>query len=354
MSTHDTEQSPLVGASFLQFSDLLTSYRLGIVLMLVEKIGLVKMLGEQGATSEQLCEQLGWNGAYGQRFFDCLCRLGLLEIKAERYFPGSFSQRFLTPGACAYQGGTLSFEQQLLQSWMQLEPTLQAGNRIYATEDKTPEELNQAFRRYLGAMDEAACQRAAEVIAALGHLPQKGTILDLGGGSGAYLAQFLTQNPSWSAIFCDLDQVVSAALQGRLAPFAPRITPCRCNLLAEDARELKAIKDQSCDLVLLSNLIHCQGSKETAGIIRLAAQKTAGSGVLLLHDFFSDCGWRDALYDLHMMLNTYNGRTYRIQECIAMATSAGFCTHRQYALPSGSTLLCFAHTQSDLPAALME
>jgi len=348
----NSEQSPLSGASFLQFSDLLTGYRIGLLLMLVEKIGLVGLLGPQGKTSPQICSRLGWDAAFGQRFLDCLCRLELIEKKENRYLPGSFSQKFFTPDTPNYQGNTLCFERQLLQSWQQLEATLTAGHRVYATEDKNEEEIQQAFSRYLGAMDEAANQRAEELFTALGPLPTQGTILDLGGGSGAHLATFLTRNPTWSAIFCDLAKVVERALQERLAPFASRVTPWRCNVLAENDRELDAINDTSCDLTLLSNLIHCQGPEETTRIIGLAARKTTATGRLLIHDFFSDCSWRDALYDLHMMLNTYNGRTYRVQECVDMAANYGFCAHTVHRLASGSTLLCLARSESGLPVTL--
>jgi hypothetical protein len=88
-------------------------------------------------------------------------------------------------------------------------------------------------------------------------------------------------------------------------------------------------------------MIHCQGAGETAGLLRRAAAKVGGQGLLVIHDFFTD-DRRGALYDLHMMLNTYNGRTYAVQEVEEMAKSLGFVRQRVHQLPSGSVLLVLA------------
>jgi len=92
-------------------------------------------------------------------------------------------------------------------------------------------------------------------------------------------------------------------------------------------------------ILLLSNLVHCQGKEETGSIFSNIVDQVAEDGVILIHDFFSDCGWRGALYDIHMMLNTYNGRTYSIEEINAMLLDYGFFHAKTIQLNSGSTIL---------------
>jgi hypothetical protein len=133
--------------------------------------------------------------------------------------------------------------------------------------------------------------------------------------------------------------MATQALHQRLTTLADRIQGCGCNLLADGPSDFDTIPDKSCDLVLLSNLIHCQGDVETDRLVRKAAAKTTEHGLLVIHDFFSDTGWRGALYDIHMMLNTYNGKTYPQQEVLAMAATRGFYYSRTRQLPSGSTVL---------------
>ena len=105
------------------------------------------------------------------------------------------------------------------------------------------------------------------------------------------------------------------------------------------------IPDRSCDLVLLSNVLHCQGTEESLLVLRKAASKTSAEGLLIIHDFFADTDWRGALYDLHMMLNTYNGKTHRRDDIIEAAGRCGLGSHRTRQLPSGSTLLVFARSE---------
>lgn len=330
-------------AGFLAFSDLLTGYRQAAVLMLAHEAGIFAAVGREGCTGPELCAKAGWEQFYGERFLCSLCSLGLLRREEERYTLSPFSQTYLAPHAPHYQGQTLLFERQLHQSWQQLAATLTTGQRVFATVDKSPEELQQALALYLGAMDEAARIRAEELWAAWPMSAPSGTILDLGAGSGAFLAAFLEKNPGWSGIFCDLPEVVAnSGLHQRLAGLADRLAWCACNLLADEPSPFDAIEEGSCNLVLLSNLIHCQGPAETRLLLAKAAAKTAEGGAVVIHDFCTDTGWRGVCYDLHMMLNTYNGQTYSQEEIAAMAASCGLVYRDGIQLPSGSTALVLA------------
>lgn len=333
---------PREEVAFLAFSDLLTGYRLSAALMLAHDAGLFEAVGREGCAGKELCARVGWEPVAGERFLRCLCSLGLLRREGDNYGLSRFAEQFLFSGSSQYQGQTLAFEQQLQQSWQQLAATLKTGQRVFAIRDKSPEELQAAFSLYLDAMDEAACIRAEELWESVPVTATAGTLLDIGAGSGAFLSAFLGRYPNWQAIFCDLPDVVNSSnTHRRLAGLTARLTWCSCNLLAEGSSDFDGIGERSCDLVLLSNVIHCQGTAETGLILRKATAKIANGGRMVIHDFFSDTGWRGALYDLHMMLNTYNGRTYTRKEVAAMAASWGFPHSVCWQLPSGSTAMVF-------------
>ena len=344
---HDSEP----GSGFLRFSDLLTGYRISAVLMTAHRSGLFACVAERPASSAELCARLGWDSAYGQRFLDCLCALGLLDKEGNRYDFSRCAQPYLHSSSPCRQRQTLDFEQQLLDSWSQLEATLQGGRRIFAADGLPPEALHRARQRYLGAMDEAAGVRAGELWQCCPNLATSGVMLDIGAGSGAYLREFLQRNPGWSAHFCDLPDIVAAEdLHPQLHPLRARISWCGCNLLDDGPSDFDRIAEQSCDIVLLSNVLHCQSAEESLLALRKAAAKTSTNGILLVHDFFADADWRGALYDLHMMLNTYNGAAPRQSEIVAAACRCGLPHHSTRHLPSGSTLLAFARAEEALQA----
>ena len=335
--------------SFSTFSDRLTGYRLSAVLLLAHESGLLDLVAARERPAAEICEHIGWDSAYGRRFLDCLCELEILHCEGERYGLSPAARPFLDPDSTSSQRRALDFERQLFQSWGQLDATLRAGGRVFATGEKPPEELARARARYLGAMDDAAVVRAEEVWQCCAHLPERGTLLDLGAGSGAFIAAFLHRHPNWSALFCDLPEIVAdEALHRRLRPWLARIGWCGCNLLDDGPSELDRIGERSCDLVLLSNLLHCQGAEESLRLLRRAAGKTSVDGVLLVHDFFADSDGRGALYDLHMMLNTYNGRAHRLEAIVAAADRCGLPSQRRFSLPSGTTLLACARSDKPL------
>ena len=329
--------------SYLAFSDLLTGYRLSLLLIQAHDAGIFDAVGQEGAEGPALCARLGWEPVYGDRFLGCLCGLGLLGRQGGRYVLSPFSATYLRSGSAQYQGRTLAFEKKLFGSWEQLTACLAAGKRVFATEDKDPQELQRAFSTYLGSMDEAARIRSRELWEWFSPSAPVGIILDIGAGSGAFLGGFLLRYPGWRGIFCDLPEVVAdPALHGRLAEIDSRLSWCGCNLLADAPSDFDKIAEQSCDLVVLSNIIHCQGRRETETLLGKAVSKAGLQGVLVIHDFFSDTDWRGALYDIHMMLNTFNGKTYPLQEIVEMAASFGFGHACARQLPSGSTALVLA------------
>lgn len=323
---------------FRTFTDLLTGYRASQALLLAYRCGLLAQLGPGGKSAEELCTALGWDTAYGRRFLEALCGLGLLVGEDDGYDFAPAMQPLLASDGANRQWHTLEFEAQMFDSWRNLEDTLALGQRVFASGDKSPQELELARERYLGAMDEAARLRAIELWDVVGDLSAQGRLLDLGTGSGAYTRELLLRHPGWTVTCCDLPEVLARPqLHAALAPWQVQLTWIGCNLLEPWPPSLAASGPY--DLVLLSNLIHCQGREETTALLGRAAVATALEGQVLIHDFFSDHGPHGALYDLHMMLNTYNGRTYTLRELEEMANGVGLVMGSRWRLRSGSTLV---------------
>ncbi len=320
--------------SYKTFQDLLNGYRLTEALTVAHTSGIFDRIESGGTSGDVLCRHAGWDQSNGHRFLQALCSLGLLRNDNGLYVLSRFSQTFLVKTSEDYQGNKLKFEERLLDSWHHLGETLTRGERVYGATSKNNEDYDRALGDYLGAMDDAARIRASEVWKRISP-GEKGIILDAGAGSGAFLAAFLNRHQGWQGVFCDLKDVITKAKKSEtIRLIADRLIFIETNLLESEIKPNRKV-----DILLMSNLLHCQGSNETQTVLMNSLNTVSGDGVVLIHDFFTDCGWRGGMYDLHMMLNTYNGRTYTNDELISLMKEHGFDYSRTIQLDSGSTLL---------------
>ncbi len=96
------------------------------------------------------------------------------------------------------------------------------------------------------------------------------------------------------------------------------------------------------DLILLSNIIHAYSPAEATGIVKNFAALLAPGGTVVVHDYLGDLHGADpvkgALYDLHMLINTYNGRVYKHEEMLELLNEAGLGNVRFFHLQSDTSL----------------
>jgi predicted metal-binding protein len=208
--------------------------------------------------------------------------------------------------------------------------------------ERSPEECQQRLELFQSAMGEAARVRSVELWDAVTHLPENGLIMDIGAGDGIYLQEFLTRHPGWQAVACDLPDVCArAAAQG----LPERLTLYPCNIL--EAGDLSGLTEQyrnRADMLLFSNLIHCYSHTEILELLRRIGELLAPDGLLVVHDFFRDANPFGALYDLHMLVNTWNGKSYSTGETAAILDQSGFPHHTIIELPSRSLAMIASRT----------
>jgi predicted metal-binding protein len=337
-------------AEYGTFRNLLMGHRVTEVVMVAEQYGVFEAVGDGTISEPALADVLGWPGDMVERFIGCACDLGLLGRDDGSVWLPPFSRRFLLRSSPDYQGAALAFERDVLApSWRTLPDALAAGGRVFRTGDKSPAEYRDALRRFLMAMDDAARVRAVEL---WDHMPghaDRGVILDAGAGSGAYLAEFLERNPGWSGVFCDLADVIDVARHTpRLEALGERVVYVPCNLLASPLVLPEHI-GPSVDIALLSNLVHVQGKEETTGLLRRALASLSADGVAVVHDFFRDLNWQGSLYDLEMLINTHNGRTYSTGDIAMLLKECGWPSSTSFSLPSHSGVVVAATVPERLP-----
>lgn len=315
--------------SYKTFCDILTGYRLASVITQAVKTGIIDIVGQDGCSEANIIEATGIKEGEGARFLALLVHNGILERYDERVYLSQFSRKYLHKESASNQRDVLEFEQILADTWNGLDTILYKGQGALTT-DKSAEEYAYRLNLFQSAMHEAAIVRSKELWDAFPPLADAGVIIDVGAGDGTYLKEFLRRHPHWQAIACDLPEVVV-----QIADSA--ITSHACNLL--DPGELKAFITQyrsTASIVVASNIIHCYSKQENAALLEQLKEIVHTDGLLVIHDFFIDGNSFGALYDLHMMVNTFNGRAYNFDDTVQMLADAGFSHTDVIELPSYS------------------
>ncbi|MDD2582154.1 MAG: DUF2284 domain-containing protein [Desulfuromonadaceae bacterium] len=327
--------------SYQTFCAMTGGYRMFRVISEALRSGVIDLLEEGERTAEELLVATDMQPAEGGRFVELLVNVGLIEQYDGRLYLSRFSRTYLSRTSPTSQRHVIEFEPVLMEKWRQLGVVLHEGQGAL-TREQSDDDYRERLQLFQRAMTEAAVVRSRELWDALTDLPEQGTIIDIGAGEGTYLREFLTQHPLWQGIACDLPDVCAHAATGSI-PQNLRFHPCNI-LERRELASLVADHRAAVDLLLFSNLCHCYSPDENRSILQQAGEMLTVEGLLVVHDFYRDANSCGALYDLHMLVNTYNGRSYTTAETAALLGGAGFPRHSIVELPSDSLALVATRT----------
>jgi len=234
-----------------------------------------------------------------------------------------------------------------------------AGDAAAAAADAA-DDYRARVRAYLLAMDDVARHKARLIAdrVRLDRLPDHSTragspgaqrfVLDVAGGAGAVAAELVRRYGGVNAVVVDMPEVAEEACRvwverggtpggrpdGRPddAPAhgpgdAPVDDPGDARIVGHDPRLTFVGMDvlsqplptppgdvAGWDVIILSNIVHAFGEVESSALLKAGAGALSDDGLLVVHDFWTDGPGRgpakSALFDLHMLINTYQGRTY--------------------------------------------
>lgn len=267
------------------------------------------------------------------RLLRALERMALVVRAGELWCNGQAAARYLVPGKADYMGDFLLYRRFMQGNWQGLTEKLAPG-RPARQEDLDYRERNF---RYVRAMDVLARQKAGEIVDRLPLTTLAGPVLDAGGGAGALLRALQSRRPDLAMVLFDIPEVIEAAR--RLYPLGADwsgITP-----MAGDFRNYHF--DRKFGLVILANFLHAYGPAEAAELLAKAAGLLAPGGRLLIHDYFPDrpgtSAEKGALYDLTMMLNTFNGACHESTAILGWLETLGLSHHSCGELATDSSLI---------------
>ncbi len=331
----------IASEDFQILEDLATASWYSEVLFAAIELGIFEALSENPRSSEDLATKLDYDRDSMARFLEVLGSLGLIVVRDGNYENGPLAARFLVRGSEWYAGHFLDYRKFLAPGWKRLPARIRSGvSANNRPETEAPEVYQERVFAYVRAMDFQARIKAESVLRNPSLLAETSvqSLLDIGGGAGAWCRALLVKWPEARALLLDLPETLAAAQR-----LYPNTTSWKgIEMIAGDGLALD-IGSRKFDLVILSNILHAYGKAEAAQLLNEAVQALAPGGQILIHDYLAD-GHRSSplkgrLYDLHMLLNTYNGRIYSLEELQKMLSAAGIENSRLFHLETDTSIL---------------
>jgi cyclopropane fatty-acyl-phospholipid synthase-like methyltransferase len=305
-------------ATFDDFRDAITAYRLPRVLIAGIELDLFTAIGMNSWTIPDLAREM----RVSERGLAILCRnlamAGLLKKQGEIYRNSRLGATALNAHHPAYRGDYLRLITSHWVDWGRLLESVKTGLPLDHDEAEEPDYR----RRFTWAMHHRTLETAPKIVAQI-DLRGARTLLDLGGGPGTYAMAFLAKNSTLLATVCDRPAALHVAKEiASTHKAGARLSYLPLDLLTE------AIPG-TYDVIWYSNVLHIYAPKDNQALFRRALAALNPGGRLLIQDAFLH--GRDRLFPeeanlfaVSMLLFTEGGNTYSAAETRAWLTDAGF------------------------------
>ncbi len=317
--------------------ELSTSYWKSQALFTAIRLRLFKEIGDNVISVQDLSQKLKASPDGLERLLLSLTALGLLEKTDQGYFILEEYIPYLTDEGGKDLTPSIAHMDHLQENWLRLDESVRTGKPV-AFDSEIPEsEIKEKTERFMAAMESIASSAAGEMVR---QCPLNGdeNLLDIGCGPGTYFRRFLKTYPGVRAWAVDTDDVIPITRRHvEQDGFLKRVT-----FLPGDFREL-TFEKEFFHTVLLSNVMHIYSHDESLKICEQAYSALRPGGAFLVNEFFTDetgtAPLWGALFSLNMLLNTQDGRNYRLKEGEDLLRKAGFLDLQTKPLSAASTLL---------------
>jgi SAM-dependent methyltransferase len=249
---------------------------------------------------------------------NALCGQDLLVKKEEKYANAPAASKYLVQGKPFYLGDILKHNANLWERWGKLSEVLKTGKPARGVRRKRSPGETRDF--IFGMENLSRC--FGDLILPHVNLGGRHSLLDLGGGPGAYAVLFCKHYPALFATVFDLPEVVKFARKHiEEEGLGNRISTLEGDYLRNSI-------GSAYDAVLASNVIHSLGPKQILRIFKKCFKALDPGGILLVRDFILDEDGTDppaaSLFAVNMLVGTTEGNCYTEAEVTQWLQKTGF------------------------------
>ena len=275
-------------------------------------------IAESGSTSNQIADNLHLDEHASERLLNALVSLGFLTKQNNMFFNTPDSFTFLSKKSSEYIGG-LMHTNHLWNTWSHLTQVVKTGKSAHSTDIN--ERGEEWLFPFINAMHDRAKKQAPQQLADI-DLSVIQSVLDIGGGSGAYSMEFVTKKPGIGATVFDLPNVVPITRQFiEKEGFSDRIKTYAGDYTTDDL-------PKGFDLVFLSAIIHSNPPSVNQDLIKKCFDALNKNGKIVIQDWIMNNDRTQpssgAVFAINMLVGTEAGDCFTEQEVSGMLNAAGF------------------------------
>jgi len=308
-----------VAASFQKSRILLSGFELDIF----------SNIDEAGTTGKQVAARLQLDNNACERLLNALVSMGFLTKKDHLYFNTNESSVFLSKKSPDYLGG-LMHSNHLWKTWSNLTQVVRTG--IPSQNKEINERGEEWLHAFITAMHDRAKKQSPQQLAKI-DLSGINSILDVGGGSGAFSMEFISRKPEIEATVFDLPHVVPITKKFiDREGFTDRIKTSAGDYTTDDL-------PKGFDLVFLSAVIHSNSLEVNRGLIKKCFDALNLNGRIIIQDWIMNNDRTQpasgAIFSINMLVGTEAGGTFTEKEVTDALNDAGFKNISRHEFESG-------------------
>ena len=298
--------------------ELVVSYQRSRILLSGFELDIFTNIDESGTAGKHIANSLHLDENACEHLLNALVSMEFLSKQNNLFFNTTDSYTYLSKKSSDYMGG-LMHTNHLWNTWSNLTRVVKTGVSA------NPSEINDRGEEWLfpfiNAMHDRAKKQAPQQLANI-DLSDIKSILDIGGGSGAYSMEFLSKKPGIEATVFDLPKVIPITKKFiDKEGFSDKVKMHSGDYTADNL-------PVGFDLVFLSAVIHSNSLAVNQDLIKKCFHSLNSNGRIVIQDWIMNDDRTQplagAIFAINMLVGTEAGDCFTEQEVSEMLNKAGF------------------------------
>jgi ubiquinone/menaquinone biosynthesis C-methylase UbiE len=317
-----------------EIMQIANAFRESRVLLTGYELGIFSALGNSEKTSAKIAEKISTDARATDRLMNALTSIGFLRKKDDKFSNTEPSKKFLVEGSPAFMSG-IGHTVNIWNTWTTMTESVTKGKGVSLIGDINARG-NEWLKSFIAAMHMRGGHAAKEA-AGLIELKDVNSMLDVGGGSGAFTFEFLRNKNELKAAIFDLPNVVPLTQQYiKSEGFEGRV-----NVIEGDYH-----KDElgtGYDMIFLSAIIHSNSPEDNKKLFSKCHKSLNQKGKIVVLDYVMNDSRTEpyigAMFALNMLVGTENGDTYTENEIKNWFKETGFKFESKNDTDSGTSII---------------